>query len=101
MNGSRISLLPAVVVAAALLLRADQAVAQEVGLAPLDVKEVARGYRAEALKIKPVANEKNEVVGKISDFIFSKDTATTFMPSLQSTILPDPVAIWSLSRSAA
>lgn len=73
MNGSRISLLPAVVVAAALLLRADQAVAQEVGLAPLDVKEVARGYRAEALKIKPVANEKNEVVGKISDFIFSKD----------------------------
>ena len=73
MNKSRVSLLPAVLVTAALLLSADRAAAQEVGLAPLDVKEVARGYRAEALKLKPVVNEKNETLGKIGDFIFGKD----------------------------
>jgi hypothetical protein len=72
-------LLPAVLVTAALLLSADRATAQEVGLAPLDVKEVARGYRAEALKLKPVANEKSQVLGKISDFIFSKDGSNIFV----------------------
>jgi hypothetical protein len=72
-------LLPAVLVTAALLLSADRATAQEVGLAPLDVKEVARGYRAEALKLKPIANEKSEVLGKISDFIFSKDGSNIFV----------------------
>jgi hypothetical protein len=79
MNRSRVSLLPAVLVTAALLLSADRATAQEVGLAPLDVKEVARGYRAEALKLKPVANEKSQVLGKISDFIFSKDGSNIFV----------------------
>ena len=79
MNRSRVSLLPAVLVTAALLLSADRATAQEVGLAPLDVKEVARGYRAEALRLKPVANEKSEVLGKISDFIFSKDGSNIFV----------------------
>jgi hypothetical protein len=78
MNRSRVSLLPAVLVTA-LLLSADRAAAQEVGLAPLDVKEVARGYRAEALKLKPVANEKSQVLGKISDFIFSKDGSNIFV----------------------
>ena len=79
MNRSRVSLLPAVLVTAALLLSADRATAQEVGLAPLDVKEVARGYRAEALKLKPIANEKSQVLGKISDFIFSKDGTNIFV----------------------
>jgi hypothetical protein len=79
MNRSRVSLLPAVLVTAALLLSADRAAAQEVGLAPLDVKEVARGYRAEALKLRPVANEKSQVLGKISDFIFSKDGSNIFV----------------------
>jgi hypothetical protein len=79
MNRSRVSLLPAVLVTAALLLSADRAAAQEVGLAPLDVKEVARGYRAEALKLKPVANEKSQVLGRISDFIFSKDGSSIFV----------------------
>jgi hypothetical protein len=79
MNRSRVSLLPAVLVTAALLLSVDRAAAQEVGLAPLDVKEVARGYRAEALKLKPVANEKSQVLGKISDFIFSKDGSNIFV----------------------
>ena len=79
MNRSRVSLLPAVLLTAALLLPADRATAQEVGLAPLDVKEVARGYRAEALKLKPIANEKSQVLGKISDFIFSKDGSNIFV----------------------
>jgi len=79
MNRSRVSLLPAVLLTAALLLPADPATAQEVGLAPLDVKEVARGYRAEALKLKPIANEKSQVLGKISDFIFSKDGSNIFV----------------------
>jgi hypothetical protein len=39
----------------------------------METKEVARGYRAEALKIKPVVNDKNETIGRISDFIFGKD----------------------------
>jgi|SRR5580704_7134009 hypothetical protein len=79
MNRSRVSLLPSVLVTAALLLSADRATAQEVGLAPLDVKEVARGYRAEALKLKLIANEKSQVLGKISDFIFSKDGSNIFV----------------------
>jgi hypothetical protein len=74
MNKSRISLLPAVLVTVmGLILRADHAAAQEVGLAPLEVKEVARGYRAEALKLKPVVNDKNETIGKINDYIFGKE----------------------------
>jgi hypothetical protein len=79
MNRFRVSLLPAVLIMTALLLGMDRAAAQEVGLAPLDVKEVARGYRAEALKLKPVANEKSQVLGKISDFVFSKDDSNIFV----------------------
>jgi hypothetical protein len=63
MNRSRISLLSALLVTTVLFPWVEHAAAQEVGLAPLDVKEVARGYRAEALKLKPVASEKNEVLG--------------------------------------
>jgi hypothetical protein len=51
----------------------DRAVGQEVALTPLEATEVARGYRAEALKLKPVVNDKNETIGRISDFIFGKD----------------------------
>jgi hypothetical protein len=79
MNRFRVSLLPAVLIMTALLLGMDRVAAQEVGLAPLDVKEVARGYRAEALKLKPVANEKSQVLGKISDFVFSKDGSNIFV----------------------
>jgi hypothetical protein len=39
----------------------------------MEATEVARGYRADALKIKPVVNDKNETIGRISDFIFGKD----------------------------
>src|SRR3979411_887950 len=74
MNRSRVWYLPAVVVTALVLFPGSgHACAQEVGLAPMEAKEVARGYRAEALKLKPVVNEKNETIGRINDFIFGKD----------------------------
>ena len=47
--------------------------AQEVGLVKLDVKDVAKGYRGEALKLKPVVNDKNESIGHIDDYIFGQD----------------------------
>jgi sporulation protein YlmC with PRC-barrel domain len=73
MKRSRVSLLPAVLVTAALLRPADRAAAQEVALTPLESKEVAKGYRADALKLKTVVNDKGETIGRISDFVFGKD----------------------------
>jgi hypothetical protein len=74
MNRSRLALSPAVVLATVVLsLWIDHAAAQEVGLTPLENTEVAKGYRAETLKLKPVVNEKNETIGRINDFIFGKD----------------------------
>jgi hypothetical protein len=51
----------------------NPAASQEIGLTPLEAKEVARGYRAEAIKLKPVVNDKNETIGRINDFLFGKD----------------------------
>ena len=66
--------LPAVILATVVLsLWIDRALAQEVALTPMQVTEVARGYRAETLKLKPVVNDKNETIGRINDFIFGKD----------------------------
>lgn len=73
MNRSRISSLPAILFTAALLMSADRAATQEVGLTPLESKEVAKGYSADALKLKTVVNDKGETIGKISDFVFGKD----------------------------
>src|SRR5258707_972234 len=49
------------------------ATGQEIGLTPLETNEVARGYRAENLRLRPVVNDKNETIGRINDFIFGKD----------------------------
>jgi hypothetical protein len=49
------------------------ATGQEIGLTPLETNEVARGYRAETIKLRPVVNDKNETIGRINDFIFGKD----------------------------
>jgi hypothetical protein len=74
MNRSLFSLLPAVLLTTVVLsLWIDRAPAQEVALTPMQATELARGYRAEALKLKPVVNDKNETVGRITDFIFGKD----------------------------
>ena len=51
----------------------DHAAAQEIGLTPLEATEVARGYSAEALKLRPVVNDKHDRIGTINDFIFGKD----------------------------
>ena len=74
MNRFRLSWSAAVVVAiVTLILWVDRAAAQEVGLTPLETTEVARGYRAETLKLKPVVNDKSERIGRIDDFVFGKD----------------------------
>ena len=74
MNRSRCSFFLAVALATDVLsLRIERAAGQEVALTPMEATEVARGYRAEALKLKPVVNDKGETVGRISDFIFGKD----------------------------
>src|ERR1700676_1773212 len=66
--------LPAVILATVVLsLWIDRALAQEVALTPMQATEVARGYRAETLKLKPVVNDKNETIGRINDFIFAKE----------------------------
>ena len=68
------SFLPAVILATVVLsLWNDRALAQEVALTPMQATEVARGYRAETLKLKPVVNDKNETIERINDFIFGKD----------------------------
>jgi PRC-barrel domain protein len=74
MNRSHFSFLPAVIFTTVVLyVWIGHAAAQEVALTPLQATEVARGYRAEALKLKPVVNDKNETIGKINDFILSKE----------------------------
>src|ERR1700681_2982188 len=68
------SFLPAVILATVVLsLWIDRALAQEVALTPMQATEVAKGYRADGLKLKPVVNDKNETIGRINDFIFGKD----------------------------
>jgi hypothetical protein len=77
MNRARFLLLAAVVwTAVAASPWIDRAAGQEVALTPLEATELARGYRAEALKLKPVVNDKKETIGRINDFIFGKDGNT-------------------------
>ena len=74
MNRSRFSFLPAVILTAVVFsFRIDHAAEQEVALSPMQATELAKGYRAEALKLKPVVNDKNETIGRINDFVFGKD----------------------------
>jgi sporulation protein YlmC with PRC-barrel domain len=39
----------------------------------MQATKVARGYRASALELKQVVNEKGETVGRLNDFILGKD----------------------------
>jgi sporulation protein YlmC with PRC-barrel domain len=52
--------------------------AQEIGLVKLDAKDVAKGYRGEALKLRSVVNDKGEMIGRIDDFIFDRDGSQVF-----------------------
>jgi hypothetical protein len=49
--------------------------AQVVELVAVDVKAVARGYRASKLRGMNVTSEKNEKVGEIDDIIIGRDRA--------------------------
>ena len=74
MSRSRFSLVSAVIFTTVVLsVRIDRGAAQEIGLTLMEATEVARGYRAETLKLKPVVNDKNETLGRINDFVFGRD----------------------------
>ena len=74
MSRSRFSLVSAVIFTIVVLsVRIDRGAAQEIGLTLMEATEVARGYRAETLKLKPVVNDKNETLGRINDFVFGRD----------------------------
>lgn len=65
-------------VAALFLLQPFGASAEDVGLVKVDVKDVAKGYRGEELKLKTVVNDKGETIGRIDDFVFSRDGGQVF-----------------------
>ena len=74
MNKSRFSFLPSVVLTTvALFSWTGHGAAQEIALSPLQATEVAKGYRADALKLMAVVNDKNVPIGRVNDFIFGKD----------------------------
>ena len=52
--------------------------AQEVALVAPDAKEVAKGHRAEELKLRSVVNDKGDIIGRIDDFIFGSDNGPIF-----------------------
>jgi hypothetical protein len=52
----------------------DYAAAQAIGLTPLETTEVSTGYSADALKLRSVVGDKHDRIGRISDFIFGKDS---------------------------
>jgi len=74
MNRSHFSFVSAIIFTSVVFsLRIDHAAGQEIALTPMQATEVAKGYRAEPLRLKPVVNDKNETIGRINDFIFGKD----------------------------
>ena len=52
--------------------------AQEVALVAPDAKEVAKGYRADDLKLRSVVNDKGDIIGHIDDFIFGRDNGPVY-----------------------
>ena len=68
----------ALALAVVLLLPPSSASGQEVALVAPDAKEVAKGYRAEELKLRSVVNDKGEIIGRIDDFIFGRDNGQVF-----------------------
>ena len=73
MNRPHFSFLPLILTAFFLCIVTESAATQEVGLVTVDVKDVAKGYRANSLRLKPVMNDKKELIGTIDDFMFGRD----------------------------
>jgi hypothetical protein len=64
---------------AVILLLPSLSAGQEVALVAPDAKEVAKGYRAEELKLRSVVNDKGDIIGHIDDFIFGRDNGPVFV----------------------
>lgn len=73
------SFLCGAVAAVMFLILSPTTFAQEVSLVTLDVKDVAKGYRGDALKQKTVVNDKLEDIGRIDDFIFARNDNQVFV----------------------
>jgi hypothetical protein len=73
MNRPHFSFLPLILTAFFLCIVTESAATQEVGLVTVDVKDVAKGYRANSFRLKPVMNDKKELIGTIDDFMFGRD----------------------------
>jgi hypothetical protein len=52
--------------------------AQEVALVAPDAKQVAKGYRADDLKLRSVVNDKGDIIGHIDDFVFGRDNGPVY-----------------------
>ena len=68
----------ALALAVVLLLPTFLASAQEVALVAPDAKELAKGYRADDLKLRSVVNDKGDIIGRIDDFVFSRDNGPVY-----------------------
>lgn len=75
MNVVSLHVLAATLAAAAIGVMPKPSYAQAVELVVVDVKAVARGYRASKLNGTNVVTEKNEKVGEIDDIIIARDRA--------------------------
>jgi hypothetical protein len=73
MNRPRLSFLPLIFTTFVLCLVTEPATTQEVGLVTVDVKDVAKGYRANSLRLKHVTYDKGELIGTIDDFMSGRD----------------------------
>ena len=73
MNRPHFSFLPLILTAFFPCIVTGSAATQEVGLVTVDVADVAKGYRANSLRLKPVMNDKGELIGTIDDFMFGRD----------------------------
>ena len=78
MRRIRTASVSALAAATVLLLSPSPAPGQEVALVAPDAKEVAKGYRAEALKLRSVFNDKGDIIGHIDDFILGRDNGPVY-----------------------
>lgn len=65
-----------ILAAAVLLFSSVPALVEEVGLVTLDTreaKEVAKGHRANTLRLRSIINDKREIIGVIDDFVLGRD----------------------------
>jgi hypothetical protein len=75
MNAISLPVFAAMLAATAIGVMPKPSYAQAVELVVVDVKAVARGYRASKLKGANVTSEKNDKVGEIDDIIIGRDRA--------------------------